>query len=74
MENCLRHELNREANMTILRRDLLAGTALVFAASVSGCKGKQAPLRTKFMDDFTAAFIGDPTKIKTPAPPPQVDS
>jgi hypothetical protein len=31
-------------------------------------------LRTKFMADFTAAFIGDPTKIKEPAPPPHVDS
>jgi len=31
-------------------------------------------LRTKFMADFTAAFIGDPTKIKDPAPPPAVDS
>ena len=66
--------------MTILRRDLLAGTALVLLGA-SGCgNGKQnlgsaSPkrLRTKFMDDFTAKFIGDPTKIKDPAPPPAMD-
>jgi hypothetical protein len=69
------------ANMTILRRDLLAGTALVLLGSASGCgNGKQnsgnanpKPLRTDFMREFTRAFIGDPTKIKDPAPPPGTD-
>ncbi|HMK23730.1 MAG TPA: hypothetical protein VK466_15470 [Terriglobales bacterium] len=63
--------------MTIPRRDLLTGGALVLAASVSGCgtgtpasQGSQPkPLRTQFMADFTAAFIGDPTKIKDPGQP-----
>src|ERR1700677_1271140 len=32
------------------------------------------PLRTQFMADFTAAFIGDPKKIKDPAPPPATDT
>jgi hypothetical protein len=73
--------------MTILRRDLLTGTALVLAGSASGCaKGKQESasasgcatsqqelLRTQFIADFTAAFIGDPTKIKDPGPPGQLD-
>jgi hypothetical protein len=36
-----------------------------------GGKGKPKLLRTKFMADFTAAFIGDPTKIKGPG---QLDS
>ena len=66
--------------MTILRRDLLAGSALVLLGA-SGCgNGKQScgnanpkALRTKFMHDFTAQFIGDPTKIKDPAPPPAAD-
>lgn len=69
------------ANMTILRRDLLTGAALVLVGSASGCgNGKQncgnanpKSLRTKFMADFTAKFIGDPTKIKDPAPPPATD-
>jgi len=69
------------ANMTIPRRDLLTGAALVLLGA-SGCgNGKQncgnanpKALRTKFMADFTAAFIGDPTKIKDPAPPPQFDT
>jgi hypothetical protein len=68
------------ANTTILRRDLLAGTALVLMG-VSGCgggkqncgTGNSTALRTKFMNDFTAKFIGDPTKIKDPAPPPATD-
>jgi hypothetical protein len=67
--------------MTILRRDLLTGTALVLAGSATGCAkgkqesasgcatGKQELLRTQFIADFTAAFIGDPTKIKDPGPP-----
>jgi hypothetical protein len=67
--------------MIIPRRDLLAGAALVLLGSASGCgNGKQTsgianqtPLRTQFMADFTAAFIGDPTKIKDPAPPPALD-
>jgi hypothetical protein len=66
------------ANRTIPRRDLLTGTALVLVGSVSGCGKCPAPapapgaklLRTQFMADFTAAFIGDPTKIKDPAPCP----
>ena len=67
---------------TMLRRDLLTGSALVLVASVSGCdKAPPGPspvpaplppasppgaaklLRTKFMDDFTAKFIGDPTTM-----------
>jgi hypothetical protein len=60
--------------MTIPRRELLTGTALVLVGSASGCgKGKQELLRTQFMADFTAAFIGDPTKIKDPGPPGQLD-
>ena len=67
--------------MTIPRRDLLTGAAMVFVASVSGCgNGRQnsgnanpKPLRTDFMKNFTATFIGDPTKIKDPAPPPAMD-
>jgi hypothetical protein len=72
--------------MTIPRRDLLTGSALILAGTVSGCgtgtstgsgagSGKCNPqlLRTQFMADFTAAFIGDPTTIKDPAPPPQRD-
>jgi hypothetical protein len=81
------------ARITVPRRDLLTGAALVLVGSVSGCgpgasgsgtgtsgsgtgssgcaTGKQ--LRTQFMADFTAAFIGDPTKILDPAPPPQRD-
>jgi hypothetical protein len=31
------------------------------------------PLRTPFMADFTREFIGDPTKIKDPTPPPGTD-
>jgi hypothetical protein len=68
------------ANMTIPRRDLLTGAALVLVGSASGCGGgKQqsgaapAPLRTQFMADFTAKFIGDPTKIKDPTFHPQQD-
>src|SRR5215469_1671743 len=62
------------ANMTIPRRDLLTGTALVLLGTASGC-GKAPPassggpgwqLRTQFMADFTNRFIGDSTKIKSP--------
>jgi len=69
------------SNMTILRRDLLAGSALVLLG-VSGCGnvkqqncGSANPnrLRTDFMKYFTAEFIGDPTKICDPAPPPATD-
>jgi len=74
--------------MTIPRRDLLTGAALVLVGSASGCGGTgstastggtastastggtQNPLRTQFMADFTAKFIGDPTKI---LPAGQVD-
>lgn len=70
------------AKLTIPRRELLTGTALVLVASASGCvKGappavapaitnaaKMKLLRTQFVADFTAAFIGDPTKIKDPGP------
>jgi len=72
--------------MTIPRRDLLTGAALVLVGSASGCGGgKQqagtapaagaapALLRTQFISDFTAEFIGDPTKILDPGPPPQKD-
>jgi hypothetical protein len=67
-------------NKTILRRDLLAGTALVLLGA-SGCGnskqncGSANPnsLRTDFMRDFTKKFIGDPAKIKDPAPPPATD-
>jgi hypothetical protein len=69
-----------EPNITIPRRDLLTGAALVLVGSVSGCGGGKhqagaapALLRTQFIADFTAKFIGDPTKIKDPAPPPQTD-
>jgi hypothetical protein len=43
--------------------------------TVGGGKGKSKPakLRTQFMWNFTAKFIGDPAKIKDPAPPPQTD-
>jgi hypothetical protein len=63
------------ANLIIPRRELLTGSALVLMGSVSGC-GKVAPakpylLRTQFMADFTAEFIGDPTTIPDPAPPPK---
>jgi hypothetical protein len=66
--------------MTILRRDLLAGSALVLLGA-SGCgnvkqnSGNANPnrLRTDFMADFTAKFIGDPTTIMDPAPPPATD-
>jgi hypothetical protein len=83
--------------MTIPRRELLSGAALVLVGSASGCGGgtpqaNRAPnaaaptvatgpgsaaaparLRTAFTDAFTAHFIGDPTKILEPAPPPQLD-
>jgi hypothetical protein len=63
------------ASLIIPRRGVLTGAALVLAASAGGCNwGKQKLLRTQFMADFTATFIGDPTKIKDPAPPPAVDS
>ncbi len=69
------------ANKTILRRDVLAGTALVLLGA-SGCGnskqncGSANPnsLRTDFMRDFTKTFIGDPAKIKDPAPPPATDT
>ncbi|MGA2710100.1 MAG: hypothetical protein ACLQJ0_04240 [Steroidobacteraceae bacterium] len=68
------------ANMTIPRRDLLTGAALVLLGA-SGCgNGKQncgnansKLLRTDFMKAFTKTFIGDPTTIKDPAPPPATD-
>jgi hypothetical protein len=41
------------------------------AASASDCGGNQKLLRTQFMADFTAEFIGDPTAIKAPG---QVDT
>jgi len=71
--------------MTIPRRDLLTGAALVLVGSASGCGGTTSTggpagtagtastggtggtgnsLRTQFMTDFTAKFIGDPTKMK----------
>jgi len=65
------------AGLIIPRRELLTGAALAFVTSASGCKhdkplpagagscsDQQAPLRTPFLDAFTAKFIGDPTKIK----------
>jgi hypothetical protein len=71
--------------MTIPRRDLLTGTALVLLGSASGCGKTPAPvtaptpplesassaklLRTQFMKDFTTMFIGDPTTMKTPGDP-----
>src|SRR5215831_13678363 len=67
------------ANTTIPRRDLLTGAALVLVGSASGCvatggtagtAGMQNLLRTKFMADFTAKFIGDPTKMKPPSTTP----
>jgi hypothetical protein len=69
------------ADATILRRDLLAGAALVLLGSASGCghgstSGGNASakrLRTDFMKEFTAKFIGDPGKIRDPAPPPATD-
>jgi hypothetical protein len=64
-------------NTTIPRRDVLAGAALVLLGSASGCSTgtpgtgtNPQPLRTQFMADFTAKFIGDPTAIK---PPGQTD-
>jgi hypothetical protein len=62
------------AAMIIPRRDLLTGAALVLVGSASGCDGSPQRLRTQFMTDFTAEFIGDPTTIKDPAPLPAVDS
>ena len=59
--------------MIIPRRDLLTGAAVVLVGSGSGCGGKQKTLRTKFIADFTAAFIGDPTTIKDPAALPALD-
>jgi hypothetical protein len=73
--------------MTIPRRDLLTGTALILvgeklargvepsgsnanAPSASTSAGGKCrhpdQLRTDFMKDFTAEFIGDPTKILDP--------
>jgi hypothetical protein len=60
--------------MTIPRRDLLSGTALVLLGSASGCgPGQPASpggagwqLRTQFVADFTKQFIGPPDKIKPP--------
>src|ERR1039457_5140231 len=68
------------ANMTIPRRDLLTGAALVLLGA-SGCRnGKQnggnanpKPLRTDFIKALTKTFSGDPTTIKDPAPPPATD-
>src|SRR4029077_4463600 len=65
------------ANMTIPRRDLLTGTALVLLGSASGCGpgqpassgGASWQLRTQFMEDFTKKFIGPPAKIKPPGTP-----
>lgn len=54
--------------MSILRRDLLTGGALVLLAGASGCDGQPQKVRTQFMWDFTKQFIGDPGKIKDPAP------
>jgi hypothetical protein len=63
------------ASIAIPRRALLTGAALLVAGGASACCwGRDKPLRTKFMADFTAAFIGDPTKIKDPAPPPATDT
>ena len=56
------------ANGTILRRDLLTGGAVLLLGSASGCDGQPQKVRTQFMFDFTKQFIGDPTKIKDPAP------
>ena len=61
-------------NMTIPRRELLTGAALVLVGSASGCGGNPQKLRTQFMADFTKQFIGDPTKIKDPAPPGEYDT
>ena len=67
------------ASVTIPRRELLTGAALVLVGAASGCGPNAAPggssgsggkcrhpnqLRTKFMADFTNQFIGDSTKIK----------
>jgi hypothetical protein len=58
------------ANLTIPRRELLTGSALVLLAGC--CKpaatggGASWQLRTQFMADFTSRFIGDPTTIKAP--------
>jgi hypothetical protein len=66
------------ANMTIPRRDLLTGTALVLMGSASGCGGSgtgssaanQNLIRTKFMADFTDKYIGDSKKMKPPGTTP----
>ncbi len=69
---------------TIPRRDVLTGTALAFVAGASGCAKSNPPsaaspaspelLRTQFIADFTAAFIGDPAQLtsgkKDPWPDP----
>jgi len=66
------------ANMTIPRRDLLTGSALLLVGSRAACakpaKAKQKLLRTKFMADFTAAFIGDPKTMKGSTGPGEVDA
>jgi hypothetical protein len=67
------------ANMTIPRRDVLTGAALVLMGSASVSKqvlAGTAPggstcrhpnkLHTDFMDGFTKYFIGDPAQIKQP--------
>jgi hypothetical protein len=62
-------------NLIIPRREVLAGTALLLMGSASGCgpvaTAKPYLLRTQFMADFTAEFIGDPATIPDPAPPPK---
>lgn len=58
----------KAANMTILRRDLLTGGALVLLSSASGCGSQPQKVRTQFMADFTKKYIGDPTTLKDPAP------
>ena len=65
----------KSANLIVPRREVLAGSALVLIGGVSGCGNTAAAkpylLRTQFMADFTAEFIGDPTTIPDPAPPPK---